>query len=159
MFKNFDAGNSLNEDDYDSQCQKSCPEGWQEFDRKCYLWVTDEKKNWTEAENFCKKEGAHLASVTGQEIHNFILEGVGKKKIKVWIGATDRESEGTWKWSDFSPFNFKSWIEEPGANENVNCVELYNTAEGQGWNDLECETLLNFICAKSPCLGKFGICH
>ena len=115
--------------------------------------MTDEKKNWTEAEKFCKSKEGHLASVTSQDIHNFILEEVGKRKIKVWIGATDQESEGTWKWSDYSPFDFKGWIYQPDVDTKVNCVELYNTTEGQGWNDLECREPLNFICAKEKCSG------
>ena len=115
--------------------------------------MTDEKKNWTEAEEFCKSEEGHLASVTSQEVHKFILEEVGKRKIKVWIGATDQESEGTWKWSDYSPFDLEGLIEEPSADRKLNCVQLYITSEGQGWNDLECDSTLNFICAKEKCLG------
>ena len=115
--------------------------------------MTDEKKNWTEAENFCKSEEGHLASVTGQDTHKFILEEVRKRKITVWIGATDQESEGTWKWSDFSPFDFSGWIYKPEKDKKVNCAELYNVADGQGWNDSECEMPLNFICAKAKCSG------
>ena len=153
MFNNFDAGNGLVEDDFDSQCQQSCPEGWQEFDRKCYLLVINKKKIWSEAEKFCKIKEGHLASVPSQEVQNFILEEAGKKKTEVWIGATDQESEGIWKWSDYSPFDFEDWIEDPIRNPWANCVELYNTTDGAGWNDLECETHRNFVCAKPKCLG------
>ena len=79
------------------------------------------------------------------------------KGTKVWIGATHNEREGTWKWSDYSPFDFRGWIYQPDVDTKVNCVELYNTNERQGWNDLECETPLNFICAKPKCLGKTSI--
>ena len=115
--------------------------------------MTDEKKNWTEAEKFCKSEEGHLASVTSQQVQNFILEEAGKKKTEVWIGATDQESEGNWKWSDYSPFDFEDWVQEPIEDPKVNCVELYNTTDGAGWNDLECETQRSFFCAKPKCLG------
>merc|ERR1712013_491737 len=142
-------GTSPAEDDYDSQCQQSCTEGWQEFDGRCYLWVTNQERNWTEAEKFCNSEEGHLASVTSKEMHEFILEEVEKRKTKVWIGATDQESEGTWKWSDYSPFDFRGWIYNPDVDENVNCVELYNTIDGAGWNDLECGTPMHFVCASA----------
>ena len=148
-----DSGDILDQDDSDRHCEQFCPEGWQEFDGKCYLWVTNEKKKWTEAEKFCKSEEGHLASVTSQEVQNFILKEVGKRKTNIWIGASDQESEGTWKWSDYSPFDFEDWIEEPIEDPEVNCLELYNTIDGAGWNILECGTPLNFLCSKPKCLG------
>ena len=141
------------------QCQQSCPEGWQEFDSKCYLWVTNQERNWTEAENFCKSSEGHLASVTSKEVHEFILEEARKRKTKVWIGATDQESEGAWKWSDHSLFDFRGWIYKPDEDKNVNCVELYNTIDGAGWNDLECSAPMHFVCASATriCPGAFAI--
>lgn len=111
--------------------------------------MTNQERNWTEAEKFCNSEEGHLASVTSKEMHEFILEEVEKRKTKVWIGATDQESEGTWKWSDYSPFDFRGWIYNPDVDENVNCVELYNTIDGAGWNDLECGTPMHFVCASA----------
>ena len=86
----------------------SCPEGWQQFDGKCFFWVTNQKRNWTEAENFCKSKGRHLASVTSKEINKYILEEVKKRKLKVWIGATDQKEEGVWEWSCL--FRFNNWV-------------------------------------------------
>ena len=56
----------------------SCSNGWQEFEGKCYLWVRGKERNWSAAEDFCKSEGGHLASVTNRAIHEYILKDFGK---------------------------------------------------------------------------------
>ena len=121
----------------------------------CYLWVTDQERNWNEAENFCKSKGGHLASVTSLDVHNFMLEWAGLNKTKVWIGATDQEREGTWIWSDCSSYNFEGWVHNATGKRKENCAELYNTNEHEkGWNDLECKEQLNFVCATRVCSGN-----
>ena len=82
------------------------------------------------------------------------MEEVGKRKIKVWIRATDQKEEGVWEWSDCSPFHFNDWVTEPDGKRKDNCAELYNTNEhAKGWNDLECHVPLNFVCGTPLCSG------
>ena len=125
------------------------------FENRCYLWVTNERRNGLSAERFCRKsgEGGHLASVTSKEVHEYMLDRVEETETKkVWIGLTDAESEGVWKWEDGSPFNFQGWVYQPDGQTNENCAELYNTYENsynyKGWNDLNCHSIMNFVCAK-----------
>uniref|UniRef100_A0A8D2F6Y4 C-type lectin domain family 4 member F n=1 Tax=Theropithecus gelada TaxID=9565 RepID=A0A8D2F6Y4_THEGE len=63
------------------------------------------KKSWHEAEQFCVSQGAHLASVASKEeqIRAFLVEVTGK--VYYWIGLTDRGTEGSWCWTDGTPFN------------------------------------------------------
>ena len=69
------------------------------------MWSTD-KKNWTEAEDFCRKEGGHLASVHSNATFAFVLEGMNRTGLEMaWLGGNDIEEEGTWKWVDCSPWN------------------------------------------------------
>ena len=155
--KNYAAGNnSRSGKDCTSDCLTSCPDGWEPFEGKCYLWVTNRKSTWTNAETFCKEVGGHLASITNAEVNKYMLDRVGQNKIKVWIGANDRKTEGTWEWTDCSPFTFKDWVHPPTTLQTKdNCVELYNTTEYErGWNDLECFIPLNFVCARPICPGK-----
>ena len=52
----------------------------QEFHRN-YLWIEDvflytlhaERKEWSEAEAECQREGGHLASATSQEVENMLM--------------------------------------------------------------------------------------
>ena len=116
--------------------------------------MTDQAKSWSEAENFCEIEQGHLASVTSEEVNDYMLRSVGQRKV--WIGANDRTKEGSWEWTDSSSFQFEDWSPgQPSKQRSENCVELYNTNEHQqGWNDLDCEAPLNFVCAKTIISGK-----
>ena len=71
-------------------------------------------------------------------------------------GANDKRKEGSWEWTDSSSFQFEDWAPgQPSRQRSENCVELYNTDEHQqGWNDLDCEASLNFVCASAYFSGK-----
>ena len=84
-----------------------------------------------------------------------MLDQVGQNPV--WIGATDRKREGFWEWTDCSPFNFTGWaLGEPSQVllENKNCAELYRSEKHhKGWSDLDCNTSLDFVCARTVCSG------
>ena len=115
--------------------------------------MRNNKTSWDAAENFCRSEGGHLASVKSKEVHEYMLERVGQSLM--WIGATDKKREGSWEWTDCSPFNFIGWAYgEPSKKTTENCMELYRAEKHlQGWNDLDCNTSLNFVCARTICSG------
>jgi len=140
-------------------CVESCEEDWEENGEHCYLWSTD-KKNWTDAEDFCRKEGGHLASVHSTATNDFVLEGMknragldrnGKDK-EVWLGGNDIEVEGTWKWTDCSPWNVTFWGrgEPNNVDGGENCLHYVST---YGWNDVPCIYEQGFLCSKSICSG------
>ncbi|CAB1313684.1 unnamed protein product, partial [Coregonus sp. 'balchen'] len=69
-----------------------------------------------------------------------------------WIGLTDRETEGSWKWVDGTPLTIQYWKSgEPnnyGSGED--CAErrlIYSNPE-QNWNDAPCDQLKLGICEK-----------
>ena len=55
----------------ESDCASFCPTRWERFEDYCYFWP-DKYKTWINAEKFCLAKGAHLASVTSLNIHNYI---------------------------------------------------------------------------------------
>ena len=116
------------------------------------MWSTEEK-NWDDAEDFCKQEGGNLASITSKAIKDYVTEGLKTKGLdKVWVGGTDKEEEGVWKWSDNRPFEFKSWADgEPNnANNGENCMDM----KSNGWNDDSCQNEVKFLCGKNAQSGK-----
>ena len=147
----FNAGNSRNSL---NRCFQGCPPDWDLFKERCYLWVDNHTKTWFDAENFCQTQGGHLVSIETKEVNEYLLRQVGV--LEVWIGATDWNKEGTWEWSDSSPFIFTDWAPgQPTRQRIENCAQLYNTDQyQQGWNDLHCGSLLNFVCSTSLCPGK-----
>ena len=99
-------------------------------------------------------KGGHLASVTSKEDQSYMFERVSQNPV--WIGATDKKREGFWEWTDCSPFNFTGWVTgEPSEGNKENCLELYRTdRHHKGWNDLQCDISLNFVCSINICQGR-----
>lgn len=66
--------------------------------------------------------------------------------LSAYIGGTDAETDGTWKWDDGEPFNYDNWdVNEPNGGLDENCIELRPSGK---WNDMRCgqETNFDFIC-------------
>ena len=56
------------------------------------------QKSWSDAEAHCQAEGGHLASVLSEgEQKELSTMADGQH---VWIGGTDAEQEGVWKWTN-----------------------------------------------------------
>ena len=72
--------------------------------------MRNNKTSWKAAESFCQKEGGHLASVTNKEEQEYLLDRVGQNPV--WIGATEKQRNGFWEWTDCNPFNFIGWAQE-----------------------------------------------
>lgn len=72
-----------------------------------------------------------------------------------WIGLTDGETAGEWKWSDGSLLmGFEGWIEDQPSDtdHSQNCAGIRKRKEGSnneiGWHDKDCETFKGYICEK-----------
>ena len=131
----------------DNKCVLSCPGGWDKKGMHCYLW-SNITKTWREAEEYCNQIGGHLAFVKNEEIDKYIRSKVGQIPDKdhdfynhptyPWIGGTDQEQEGNWKWSDGSPFNFTKWGNgQPDDYKKCeDCLQFNGERTIDGWNDL-----------------------
>ena len=118
-------------------------EGWHEsvtFLEGSKYKLYKEKKTWSEAEAHCRHEGSHLASVLREDEQKEVsLSSVSD----LWIGGSDQEEEGIWKWTDKSVWDYTAWDVGAGQEEDVqNC--LYT--QGMVWNDASCDATRAFIC-------------
>jgi len=83
------------------------------FARSSYQ-IVNGTYTWSQAKTDAISKGGQLATVGSLAEWNTIsaiLPGV-----KLWLGATDEENEGTWKWLDGTPFSFSNWA--PGEPNN-----------------------------------------
>ena len=132
----------------------ACEPDWEENGNRCYLWSTD-MKNWTEAEDFCQRKGAHLASVTSAAISDYVLEGKDKREMyQLWIGGSDLEVNGVWKWADCSVWDFKLWASgEPNDKLGPQDCLIYHAGEHR-WDDYQCDADAGFLCGQRICSGR-----
>lgn len=101
---------------------------------------------WYDAEKYCEQQGGYLVTITSMEeqkvIENLIKEGA--KKF-YWIGATDEEKEGEWKWISGEVWEYTNWNSSPQQPDNHsgygNMEEDYAEILGENglWMDLQGE--------------------
>ncbi|KAM5172732.1 CD209 antigen-like protein C [Mantella aurantiaca] len=121
----------------------SCERGWLEFDDHCYFF-SNFALNWTNAENMCLNRNGHLVIINSQAEQKFLLDNF---KGLSWIGLTDLEKEGIFKWIDGTGLSYTFWdTGEPNDLLQLeDCVHMYD----EGWNDSICSDNSSYaICEK-----------
>ncbi|EPQ07510.1 C-type lectin domain family 17, member A [Myotis brandtii] len=122
----------------------TCPEGWLPFEGKCY-YFSPNTKSWDEARKFCQENYSHLVIISSIDEQNFVVKAHGSPRVH-WLGLSDREHEGDWKWLDGSPVTLSFWEpEEPNNLNDEDCVSM--TKQGT-WNDLSCNKATYWICER-----------
>uniref|UniRef100_A0AAZ1XFF6 C-type lectin domain-containing protein n=2 Tax=Oreochromis aureus TaxID=47969 RepID=A0AAZ1XFF6_OREAU len=136
---------TTNRDDLQRKLQY-CRENWVVFSNSLYQ-VSSEKKSWQESRQDCLQKGAHLMIINSQEEQNF----VNQFKKNLWIGLTDSQTEGTWKWVDGTRTSTSYWNRrngEPNGGTQQNCGEIDNYNAEDSWNDAPCSNRQFWICEK-----------
>ncbi|XP_056124412.1 asialoglycoprotein receptor 1-like [Rhinichthys klamathensis goyatoka] len=115
-------------------------DGWIYYKSSLYF-LSSEKKSWTESRRYCTERGADLIIINNREELDFV-----KKKhrdVNVWIGLSDRDVEGRWKWVDGSTLNSGFWASgEPNGGNHEDCALNYNP----GFADYPCNDAFKWIC-------------
>ncbi|XP_036969113.1 CD209 antigen-like protein E isoform X2 [Acanthopagrus latus] len=127
---------------YDNYFQQ----GWVYFHPSFY-YISSIKKSWTDSRNDCLQRGADLIIINTKDEQEFAR----KFHNLPWIGLTDRESKGMWKWVDGTPLTESYWSPgEPNAYEGKreDCVDFRSHDLENNWNDLSCEEHNFWICEK-----------
>ncbi len=101
--------------------------------------LTDTSYTWDSANNiadFMSYGGfdGHLATVTSQSEWDFI-KSLTNYRERLWLGGTDRYTEGTWTWVTGEAFAFSAWASgEPNNLNNEDFLETWQS--GNTWNDI-----------------------
>uniref|UniRef100_A0A3B4DCZ5 C-type lectin domain-containing protein n=1 Tax=Pygocentrus nattereri TaxID=42514 RepID=A0A3B4DCZ5_PYGNA len=120
-----------------------------------FYYISTEKKSWSESRKFCTERGADLVIINSREEQEFISKAFGSSEA--WIGLTDTEKEGVWKWVDNSTLTTNSALNvgfwksgEP--NSNVGDEDCVATGEGSdpvgNWADYPCNHQFVWVCEK-----------
>ncbi|XP_042368393.1 galactose-specific lectin nattectin-like [Plectropomus leopardus] len=128
----------------------SCPGGWESYNGRCFHYVPT-PMSWANAEKYCLNFGGNLASV-----HDFNEQHVIQSMIlrlthsypHTWLGGYDATQEGTWFWSDGTPFRFNYWDQGQPDNYGTSHCLIMNFGGPKKFDDQRCYESKPFVCAK-----------
>uniref|UniRef100_A0A4W6FVZ5 C-type lectin domain-containing protein n=1 Tax=Lates calcarifer TaxID=8187 RepID=A0A4W6FVZ5_LATCA len=129
----------------------STQQGWVYFGGSVY-YISSVKKTWQESRNYCLQEGADLMIINSEEEQVKCVYLCIQWKDNIWIGLTDRETEGTWKWVDGTPLTTSYWATgEPNSYQgrDEDCGEIRFYGSENSWNDASCTSQKYWICEKT----------
>ena len=157
-------------DGIDNDCDKTtvetCPTGCTIVHRPApddahvYLFCTTQQ-TWGMASTTCASQGYRLARADDQSESAFLFStrNTTIPNMVVWIGGSDKTTEGMWIWEDGAQFwqggsggmavggLFEAWGSgqpDNGGTGNEDCLSM----RGTDWNDLECSNANAFICER-----------
>ena len=116
--------------------------------------IVEGAMTWSEAKADAESRGGHLAVVTSSNEWATISMQFGSSLEWVWLGGTDENAEGVWRWITGEHWVYENWdINEPrggsynnyilttGVSNNKWADHLYNSPYAERYL-LEIETLL-----------------
>ncbi|KAI4902905.1 hypothetical protein NFI96_020434 [Prochilodus magdalenae] len=133
-----------------------------EQERSCFnnrfYFTSTVMKNWSESRTYCKEKGADLSIINSKEEQEFISKVLGH--TNAWIGLTDFDTEGVWKWVDGSALTTGFWWPgEPNNVHNEDCAGTDFRNTGSSWNDYPCmSTGLGLPASGSRCYRLAAVC-
>lgn len=125
------------------------PEDAVEFNGHYYK-AYNQRLAWHTAKTYCEELGGHLVTITSEEENNFVYEMVRKNGISYWLGGTDEEQEGVWKWVTGEEWSFdNSDFDNRSNNQDYLVMNYLNSNVWDDQSDIGNSFLCNvsgFIC-------------
>ncbi|KAF4088480.1 hypothetical protein AMELA_G00082810 [Ameiurus melas] len=131
-----------------------CPDGWRHVEDKCYFF-SDDKLDWIRSKESCASMDSQLTVLHTHEQH-LALEKIARSlsgyDYYFWIGLSDVEDEGVWKWVDNTLVNTTYWNESDGEPNNHQSGGLHGedcavlNSHSKSWFDVPCDHIYKRIC-------------
>ncbi|XP_053402760.1 uncharacterized protein LOC123549038 [Mercenaria mercenaria] len=125
-----------------------CPPDWFQVSpssEDCLMIGFSGKADWSRAQDVCNFNRANLASILTEFELNTILDhgrNSSSTLTTAWIGLSDREIEGLFKWIDRHKLSYER--KKTGIRYDTHCVaQDFTTGD---WSVLKCDSLQNYIC-------------
>ena len=101
--------------------------------------------SWSDAASVARSLGGFLVTVDDSDEDEWIFDtfAVDNDTTRhLWIGLSDHQSEGDFRWHDGTPFTYRNWGDgQPGDGDDEDYVHITGTNMGSiepaSWNDLE----------------------
>jgi len=111
------------------------------------------KADWEGARQICQMEGGQLAVITNERSQGRIGSRFGKLP-EFWIGATDIEREGQFRWVNGQGLGFARWYRSQPSKSypnNEHCVTFNYWGKDTKWGDRNCFDSRPFLCETMVC--------
>ncbi|XP_068448737.1 C-type lectin domain family 4 member M-like [Clinocottus analis] len=119
-------------------------QGWV-YSYSSFYYISSNQMSWQESRDDCLQRGADLIIINSKEEQEFAIQF----QRLTWIGLTDRETEGKWKWVDGTALSTSYWnAGEPNGRHNENCAVTWLFSKENSWNDTPCNVKNFWICEK-----------
>ncbi|NWX97024.1 MRC1 protein, partial [Nothoprocta ornata] len=121
-----------------------CQTGWRRHSLHCYL-VGSAFLTFSDANMTCEQNKAYLTTVENRNEQAFLISLTGLRHEKYfWIGLSDLEEHGTFRWTS-GPLLFTHWnTDMPGKERG--CVAMRTGVAAGLWDVVSCEERANFLC-------------
>ncbi|KAK7891327.1 hypothetical protein WMY93_023290 [Mugilogobius chulae] len=121
--------------------------GWVYFKGSMYH-SSNADQSWQESRKYCQQRGADLIIINNVQEQEFATNVFGQG---VWIGLSDLEQEGVWRWVDGSLLNASFWYsgEPNGMHEDEDCSQLNCQFASKNWNDRDCGYGAKSLCERN----------
>ncbi|KAM6894530.1 uncharacterized protein PEZ65_022192 isoform 2-T2 [Lycodopsis pacificus] len=122
-----------------------CPPRWLLFGQRCFafypVW-----SSWTNADSVCSQKGGHLASLHTPEERQFVRQ-LASAHPPVWLGGRQAQPNGSWFWSDDSPFRISGWTNQRQgkSGEGGTCMAI--TPKSGALDSAPCGELRFYVCS------------
>ena len=118
------------------------PEGAVAYNGHYYYIYSEQIDNYEDVIRFCNEQGGYPATITSEAENAFLYDYLHDSGYDhVYIGATDAEQDGVWKWSNGEAFTFAKWNEGEPNNDlgDEEQIAIYQVLSDGSWNDLTYE--------------------
>ncbi|KAH3884291.1 hypothetical protein DPMN_008270 [Dreissena polymorpha] len=119
-----------------------------------FYFEPNKNASWQSAQAECITIGGRLATIRNQQALDFVNSMRTVPHANYWIGASDLETEGIFKYVTgeiVAFFNFPDT--EPNGETQENCMQIFgihkDVTERDKMNDNKCDEEHRFICERN----------
>uniref|UniRef100_A0A8C8RNB2 Macrophage mannose receptor 1 n=1 Tax=Pelusios castaneus TaxID=367368 RepID=A0A8C8RNB2_9SAUR len=125
----------------DAGCQK----GWKRYGTYCYS-VGQIPVIFSEANKICERNQSYLASIENRYEQAYLISLLGLRSEKYfWIGLSDVEEQGNFKWTNGEAVLFTHWNSAMPERKS-GCVAMRTGTAAGLWDVLNCDMVETFLC-------------
>ncbi|XP_035672885.1 alpha-N-acetylgalactosamine-specific lectin-like [Branchiostoma floridae] len=119
-----------------------------DFNGYHYRAVTS-RLNYDQAQGRCISYGGYLVHIKSSRQQSFLANMASAASGSgYWIGCSDRQTEGDWRWSDGSPLSYTHWyVRQPDDYKGAqDCGILRDDYDFFHWDDAGCTGTYYSLC-------------